>query len=403
MQECTKPEKPKIIGPKPTIPSKPRNVPPVNVRGHRVIRENERSSGSEPSRRSTISEHKSKEISKEVSRSVAQAEKKDYKDTFSIKTTEHLHYKNVGVETNVKYDEYSATYVSEKCDKYSTSYETYKKIEEVTQKAPNSPSTVCCSILSNATTDCCGIINVNKKELNGKTMTKIDSVDSNSSDSGGFKDFIQLDLIKKPPEGEPQNTSHQRKSSQPEFLTEKSLSEAKTFGHQRKSSQPDYMSQEVRQSFAQNKQTFVANAQALAQFLPQTEQKLLQHKSYSIERPDESFRQQIAKFSTSQKTDDIKTKPKPQIISQSQFQQSTKKLEELLSQRMEKEKAMKKGQNCPTDGECSQDMEQKMKLQKQMQQKLQADLQQTVKQIQEIQSIELRLPQNRKWTEVCSF
>lgn len=232
-------------------------------------------------------------------------------------------------------------------------------------------------------------------------MTKIDSLDSNSSDSGGFKDFIQLDLIKKPAETEPPNASHQRKASQPEFLSEK-IAETKNFGHQRKSSQPDYLSQEVRQSFTQNKQNFVANAQALAQFLPQTEQKILQHKPYATDRPEETFRQQIAKFNATQKTDEVKTKPKPQIISQSQFQQSTKKLEELLSQRLEKEKVMRKGQNCLLDGECSQDVEQKMMVQKQMQQKLQADLQQTVKQIQEIQSIELRLPQNRKWSEVCS-
>lgn len=342
MQECSKPEKPKIIGPKPSIPSKPKNVPPVNVRAQRVVK---------PRREPP------KEIPKDVTR---QTEKKDFST-----------HKSASVETNVTYDEYSSTYISEKCDKYSTSYETYKKIEEVTQKAPNSPSTVCCSILSNVTTDCCGIITVNKKELNGKAMTKIDSLDSNSSDSGGFKDFIQLDLVKKPLEAEPVIPSHHRKASQPEFLSDKSIS-----GHQRKSSQP-----------------FVANAQALAQFLPQTEQKLLQH--------NDAFRQQIAKFSAVQKTEDTKTKPKPQIISQSQFQQSTKKLEELLSQRMEKDKVIRKGQNCLVDGECSQDVEQKMMVQKQMQQKLQADLQQTVKQIQEIQSIELRLPQNRKWSEVC--
>ncbi|XP_044270922.1 ras-GEF domain-containing family member 1B-A-like isoform X2 [Tribolium madens] len=393
MQECSKPEKPKIIGPKPSIPSKPKIVPPVNVRGQRVVKGNEKCLVSD-SRRASLSEHNSKEIPKEVSRSLSQTEKKE---VFSTRTSESLHHKSASVETNVKYDEYSSTYISEKCDKYSTSYETYKKIEEVTQKAPNSPSTVCCSILSNVTTDCCGIINVNKKELNGKTMTKIDSLDSNSSDSGGFKDFIQLDLVKKPPETEPQIPSHQRKASQPEFLNDKSISEPRPFGHQRKTSQPDYLSPEVRQSFAQNKQTFVANAQALAQFLPQTEQKLLQHKAF--DRGDDSFRQQIAKFGAAQKTDEIKTKPKPQIISQSQFQQSTRKLEELLSQRLEKDKVIRKGQNCLLDGECSQDVEQKMMVQKQMQQKLQADLQQTVKQIQEIQSIELRLPQNRKWSE----
>ncbi|XP_049819184.1 ras-GEF domain-containing family member 1B-like isoform X3 [Aethina tumida] len=304
--------------------------------------------------------------------------------------------------TNVKYDEYTSSYVSEKCDKFNTNFDAYKKVEEIIQKTPNSPSTVCCSILSNATTDCCGIININKGDVS-KTMTKLDSVDSNSSDSGGFKDFIQLDINRKPsPDKEPSKPesyqTHQRKISQPDFL-DKKLTELKPYGHQRKSSQPDYMSPEVRQSVAQNKQNFIANAQALAQFLPQTEQKILQHKQQqAYDRTDDCFRQQIAMYNAPQKTEEPKTKPKP-ITAHGQFQQSTKKLEELLSQRLEKEKVLRKGQNCLLDGESSQDVEQKMLVQKQIQQKLQADLQQTVKQIQEKQSIELRLPQNRKWNE----
>lgn len=119
----------------------------------------------------------------------------------------------------------------------------------------------------------------------------------------------------------------------------------------------------------------------------------------SIERP-ENFNQHLAKFSSNiNKTEEPKLKPKP-IVKQGQFQQSTKKLEELLSQRYEKDKIQRKTSNYLADGESSQDIEQKMSIQKQIQQKLQADLQQTVKQIQEIQSIELRLPQNRKWAEV---
>lgn len=86
------------------------------------------------------------------------------------------------------------------------------------------------------------------------------------------------------------------------------------------------------------------------------------------------------------------------VIPQSQFQQSHKKIEEMLAQRLEREKMGRKG--CLVDGEVNQDIELKMVVQKHIQQKLQADLQKTVKQIQEKQSIELRLPQNRRWTEV---
>ncbi|XP_066147983.1 ras-GEF domain-containing family member 1B-like isoform X1 [Euwallacea fornicatus] len=246
-----------------------------------------------------------------------------------------------------------STFVTEKYEKF------YKKTLEVSQKPPNSPSTVCCSILSTAATDCCGIMNM----PNGK-MTKLDSVDSTSSDSGGFKDFV-------PAPFEDSNSSmfhHHRKISQPEFLTDRKLSEAKPLGHQRKTSQPN---------FETNKPKYVANAQALAQFLPQTEQKILQH---------------------NQRTEEARTRqPKP-ILSHGNIQQSTKKLEELLAQRLEREKMGKKGPSSYGDG-SSEDAEQKMRIQRQMQQKLHADLEQTVKQIQEIQSTEYRLPQNRKWNE----
>ncbi|KAJ8948671.1 hypothetical protein NQ318_004459 [Aromia moschata] len=379
MQEASRAgDRPKIA-PKPAIASKPKYVPPVKLQQRLARDENVNIP-----RRSNVAATKEPPHTREARGA----------DNYFAET------KQVGVETTVKYDEYLPSYVSEKCDKFSTS-EPCKKVEDLPQKAPQSPSTVCCSILSNATTDCCGIINVNKKELNGKSMAKIDSVDSNSSDSGGFKDFVQLDLTKKPsPDADKKpelHQTHQRKVSQPEYL-DKKLIDTKPPGHQRKSSQPDYMSQEVRQSFAQNKQNFVANAQALAQFLPQTEQKILQHKQQAMDRNEADFRQQLAKFAQTpnQKTEEPRAKPS-KIIAHGQFQQSTKKLEELLSQRLEKEKLMRKGQNCLLDGESSQDVEQKMMIQKQIQQKLQADLQQTVKQIQEIQSIELRLPQNRKW------
>lgn len=252
------------------------------------------------------------------------------------------------------------TFMSEKCDKF------YRKTLEVNQKPPNSPSTVCCSILSNAATDCCGIINMTKNELNGK-LSKLESVDSNSSDSGGFKDFIPA-----PIEETSSMFHHERKISQPEFLNDRKLSEARPIGHQRKFSQPNFDSA---------RKNYVANAQALAQFLPQTEQKILMH---------------------NQKSEEARTRQPKSILSHGNIQQSTKKLEELLAQRLEKDKLSRKGaQNCLIDG-SAEDVEQKMRIQRQIQQKLHADLEQTVKQIQEIQSTEYRLPQNRKWTEVSS-
>ncbi|XP_074027893.1 ras-GEF domain-containing family member 1B-A isoform X2 [Leptinotarsa decemlineata] len=399
-------DRPKIA-PKPTIPSKPRFVPPVKIQ-QRTIQDGKSPNSNIP-HRTTISEPR---VFKEFSstrdfRSVSQTQEKiDYREVYTSEKSSYIsETKQLGIDTNVKYDEYSSTYISEKCDKLSTNFEC-KKLEDIPIKTPHSPSTVCCSILSNATTDCCGMINLNKKELAEKTMTKIDSLDSNSSDSGGFKDFVQFDINKKlSPEKDMKLESHQthmRKVSQPEYI-QKKIPDSKPYCHQRMPSQPDYMSAEVRQSFAQNKSNYVANAQALAQFLPQTEQKLLQHKQQqqlNKERAEEDFRQQIAKFSVTpnQSTDESKKPPKP-VMKHGQFQESTKKIEELLSQRLEKDKILKRGQSCLVEGESSQDVEQKMMVQKQIQQKLQADLQQTVKHIQEIQSIELRLPQNRKWTE----
>ncbi|XP_050312451.1 ras-GEF domain-containing family member 1B-like isoform X1 [Anthonomus grandis grandis] len=230
-------------------------------------------------------------------------------------------------------------------------YHQHKKTLEVNQKPPNSPSTVCCSILSNAAHDCYGIIN-----SNGKKLTKLDSVDSASSDSGGFKDF---------------HYHHQRKISQPDFLTE-----TKPSGHQRKTSQPN---------FDNNKPKYVPNAQALAQFLPQTEQKIFMHQQQKV------IQQQVEEG----------RKPKP-ILSHGNIQESTKKLEELLAQRLEKErmlmmtekKKMVESAGGEEGGGGGGTAEQKVR---QMHQKLHQDLEQTVKQIQEMQSTEYRLPQNRKW------
>lgn len=376
-------DKPKILGPKPTIASKPKHLPPVR----RISRDETPKIPPLPKQKELHNETKPK----------PQMERKTEKFSSYTENETFQSYILPSMSSNSQEQQTKTVDVychNEKCDKFRV----YDSQAMVQHKTPTSPSTVCCSILSSATTDCCGIIPTYKKELNGKTMSKMESVDSNSSDSGGFKDFVQLDLTKENNHRE-SFKMHQRNISHPEFQDQQKT-------HQRYGSQPDYKSPEVRQSYNQNKQHFVANAQALAQYLPLTEQKMYQSKpNISLDRTDDTanIRQHITKFNVAQteKTEN-KMKPRPNLLCHGQFQQSTKKLEELLSQRLEREKVGWKGQNCLHDGESSQDVEQKMLVQKQIQQKLQADLQQTVKQIQEIQSIELRLPQNRKWNEVSS-
>lgn len=228
------------------------------------------------------------------------------------------------------------------------------KINSVRPKngAPNSPSTICCSILSN-TSDCC---NIGKKDLESKSMSKIDSMDSNSSDSGGFRDFIQPEVVKKLPD-ERKIEGHIRKFSQPEFLERSVAERAKSLTqnfHERKSS--EHINEEVRK-------------------LPP----------------------RLANFNPYPNQNEDKPKPKP-IIIPGQIKQTTKKLEEVLAHRMEIEKKVhRRGASCHDN---EQKYEEKMNIQKEIQQKIQADLKQTVKQIQEIQSIELRLPQNRNWDDV---
>lgn len=371
---------------KPAIAAKPKYVPPVNLKTHHRQPRDDATRKSLEQQHTLQTRHQIPSEQPSEKRVEVTEKFSEYKESYfqaQLPPPPEGFRNDSHVEYNVKYNECAYT---EKCDKFVSSQ----------SKTPNSPSTVCCSILSNASNDCCGIIaNPNKKELNGKAMAKIDSVDSNSSDSGGFKDFIQLDLTKT----DQQMPTHQRKISQPEFSESASKREANN--HQRKSSQPDCLFQaDNRQSSHQVRQTPVANAQALAHFLPQ--------EPAPFRRNEDSNRFATSKVAqTSQlfleKTEEkrsLQQKPKPQLISSSQFMQSTRKLEELLSQRYDSEKSARKGQSCLVDGENSEDVAQKINVQKQIQQKLQADLQQTVKQIQEIQSIELRLPQNRKWGEV---
>ncbi|XP_031355663.1 uncharacterized protein LOC116179980 [Photinus pyralis] len=294
--------KPKITGPKPVIASKPKYVPPINLK----------------------------------------AQKND----------------EYRVPKPLQPPETATFYTKTQSERPTTLCDSFQP-QESSKKAPNSPSTVCCSILSNVGNDCCRImVNPNKKELNGKTMTKMESVDSTSSDSGGFKDFIQRDVA--------ELKTHQRKSSQPELAEQPT----KTFTHQRKSSQPE----DPRPA---HKPNFVVSAQALEQFLPQAV-------DLRPRPPDDRYLPKVEK--------------RQPLIPPSQFQNTTRKLEEFLTQRIEREKMGRKG-GCLHDGENSGELDQKAMIQKQIQQKLQADLKRTVKQIQEIQSTELRLPQNRKWSE----
>lgn len=423
-----KPDRPKILGPKPTIASKPKHLPPVrkvsrdDLHKANISKQNE--TNNETKKIQQQQPLKTTTTATTTATTIHQIEKKT--DKYSLSKTEETFQSYImpGISGTSKLEtqQQMRKCQNEKCDKF--------RIEEK-QKGPASPSTVCCSILSSATTDCCGIIPTYKKELNSK-MNKMESVDSNSSDSGGFKDFIQLDLISnnKDTTNVVQRESyqmHQRNISHPEFQEKKIESQQQQKTHQRYGSQPEYV---LQQQQSQHEETvrkhYVPNAQALAQYLPLAEKQMMKQSStinYNV--PDDSsstassneIRQHITKFNVAQfgssidKTDINTTNKRPQnqqqstqrtnnLISHGQFQQSTKKLEELFSQRLEREKCGWKGQTCLVDGETSQDADQKMLVQKQMQQKLQADLQQTVKQIQAIQSIELRLPQNRKWSEV---
>lgn len=96
---------------------------------------------------------------------------------------------------------------------------------------------------------------------------------------------------------------------------------------------------------------------------------------------------------------DDKPRLKP-MVNTGQIKQTTEKLEEVFAHRMEIEKKVhRRGASCH-ESDSQGHFEQQMNIQKEIQQKIQADLKQTVKQIQEIQSIELRLPQNRSWDEV---
>lgn len=380
-----KPEKPKILGPKPTIANKPKFIPPVNLKLQPQQQQQQQHQLHHYQQQSSTQPHPAQK------RPPMKCEDVSY------------HQQQAQFHHQLQHDKVHSV-IQRPC-----SFN-----QDCIKKAPNSPSTVCCSILSNTAQDCCGVI----KDLNGKQLCKNESLDSNSSDSGGFKDFIQLDLTKDVPK------HHQRQISQPDF---NKLLIAPQGTHQRKTS--DYSYNYEKQSIATNVQhqqqqqsqhhtphynqhqplrqskPYVANAQALTPYLNQTQDKLLKIDSTDGEMLPPPPPRQINKLNLAQASQlfsektDVKPKQPAPLISQGQFQQSTKKLEEMLSQRIGG--PIKKGPTCLIEGESS-DTEQKLLVQKQFQQKLQADLQQTVKHIQEKQSIEYRLPQNRKWNEVGS-
>lgn len=372
----------------------------------------------------------------------------------------------------------------------------------------NSPNTVCCSILQNtSTSDCCGMLsNSYKKELQQK---KIQSTDSVSSDSGGFKEFILRDseikrleaeqsrqfedakqprshpkshhcdprqlnqqthqhlierqhlheqtqqLIKQTKEmseqlemkiqqmapfGQTQQLTqqfqhqwnqqsqqlnqqlhqlqthqrkvsqpeflnknipqHQRKTSQPDYLVDHSVAEraqlfkqnmAQSTTHQRKKSQTDIISQELRQLVGNRREIF-------------SQQQILPPRQFSVPH---SSHPPVLSYGSSE-VDSPRSvsvaaqqpqQPVKPLIAHGQFQQNTKKLEELLAQRVEKDKQLKlrKSGVLSGEGENPAEIEQQINVQKQIQQKLQGDLKQQMQQIQELKSLELRLPQNLPW------
>lgn len=378
-------DKPKISRPKPTIASKPKYIPPVNLKvtpktdsPHSRTAANGKDAFGE--------QQKSRDTANLYVKNIDYGPEKERAGSENVKfiPTQHQSFKTSSHEAPVGPSDVRGRVKNGRDTGANVRVsEITRNSEKLSSGAPNSPSTVCCSILSNSASDCCGIMG-NKKEITSKSMTKIDSLDSNSSDSGGFKDFIQLDSLKKLPldaengKYERKYEGHQRKFSQPEFL-EKSVSErAKTLS----------------QSFCDRKSTSEIDDNRK---LPKTEIGRLPMKQ------QQSLVQNITPTPSfnNDKTDDSKNKQKPQIISHGQFKQSTKMLEEILAQRLEKEKQRQKKAGMSSHGEgdnmTSQQYEQQMAVQKQIQQKLHADLKQTVKQIQEIQSIELRLPQNKSW------
>lgn len=352
-------DKPKLSRPKPVIASKPKHVPPVNLK---VI----------PKQDLRIPAN-GKEQRRVDEMPRTQAYPKESGESRRPEPQRHQSCKPQGAMIKV------STRPRNGHDEFKTKKD-FSNGEKMHTGAPNSPSTVCCSILSN-TSDCCNIMG--KKEMESKSMTKIDSLDSNSSDSGGFRDFIQLETVKKLP-----------------IETENGKPERKFDGHIRKFSQPEFLEKSVAE-----------RAKTLSQSL--CERKSTEH-VYQHRRDDSDDFRKLSKQNLVQhltpiytdKTDDTKNvKVKPLLINQGQFKQSTKKLEEVLAHRLEMDKQRhRRGASChETDSVNQGQFEQQMNIQKEFQQKLQADLKQTVKQIQEIQSIELRLPQNRSWDEVCSL
>lgn len=355
-------EKSKILRPKPAIATKPKYVPPVNLKV--IPKTDHRSNGREELK--ILKNEDLINIGIIKNEEIRHGILKNDRNPGILKNIDYKHFdeKNIGLLKNEPKKE--EVHRTEPIRHHPLKTQTQVKVSSIRSKngreefkvsktekigAPNSPSTVCCSILSN-TSDCCNLMGKQKKEIDSKSMSKIDSLDSNSSDSGGFREFIQLDKkLSLEPDKKPERKydGHIRKFSQPEFLDKTIAEKTKVLSQclcERKSSEHIFKEEEKRQIIYQDKKSL------------------------------------------------------PHLITQTQFKQNTKKLEEMLAQRLDSENQKHKRAASCHESETSSQYEQQMKIQKDFQHKLKADLQQTVKHIQEIQSTELRLPQNRSWNDV---
>lgn len=254
MQDVNKVDKPKFSGPKPIVPSKPKYVPPVNLKTQKLQPQNVIQGIQRPpipSNAPDIGKPPIKTTSQETYYST-------FKESYIVQ--ENVPTSKSKILTYTRCDDFSN--FKEKSTNSSKQESTKVINQDLIQKTPSSPSTVCCSILPNAAGDCCGTLNLNKKDVKcSELMTKVDSLDSNSSDSGGFKDFIQPSIpsmCSAVPDTKRKElkTTHERKASQPELL-EKKASERRNQTHQRQTSQPDLTYHEPRQACVQNKPTVV--------------------------------------------------------------------------------------------------------------------------------------------------
>ncbi|XP_018331886.1 ras-GEF domain-containing family member 1B-A isoform X1 [Agrilus planipennis] len=400
----------KVSNAKPTIASKPKYIPPVNIAFQKFGQQQQslqKTTYKSVSHYQDDSHNERKTLKDEFSGTRPLAFHKDPPPS-TQQSDEQRAFQQQTSSSHQSVIEHCSTCNYSKCQHFQTTKtnNSYKHYDErndqfsSSKESSSSPSTVCCSILSNVSNDCCGITGI-KENKTCKSVVKVESIDSNSSDSGGFNEFLQREALLKLKHDQQQKTQlGKRIPSQPDCTIKNNneFNQFKQFGHQRKFSQPEYPLKELK------KPGPVPTAQALEQFLLKPEQRhCLSKKSDEDISKSNSARSSSIYFEKNEDVGQISSQIKrtvgQKLYKQSRYEQSTKKLEELLLQRLEKEEMVAKSQNCMTTGYIAEDIDEKMMVQKQIHQKLQADLQRTVKQIQEIKSIELRLPQNKKWSE----